>query len=115
MNNIEENYQKSKSISEFATGYFEYLKQVLDLLDPNSIEQLSAEFEKARENGNTIFVAGNGGSAATATTMANDIGFDIIKKTEGIVLNQKGSKQIFEEGALFPSTYFYVYGEIHYS
>jgi D-sedoheptulose 7-phosphate isomerase len=81
MNNIEENYQKSKSISEFATGYFEYLKQVLDLLDPNSIEQLSAEFEKARENGNTIFVAGNGGSAATATTMANDIGFDIIKKT----------------------------------
>ena len=29
----------------------------------------------------TIFVAGNGGSAATATTMANDIGFDILKKT----------------------------------
>ena len=35
----------------------------------------------AREEENTIFVAGNGGSAATATTMANDIGFDIIKKT----------------------------------
>ena len=30
----------------------------------------------------TIFVAGNGGSAATASTIANDLGFDIIKKTK---------------------------------
>ena len=40
---------------------------------------------------------------------SNEI-IDIIKKTEGIVLNQEGSKQIVEEGTLFPSTYFYVYG-----
>ena len=39
---------------------------------------------------------------------SNEI-MDIIKKTEGIILNQEGSKQI-EEGKLFPSTYFYVYG-----
>ena len=29
-----------------------------------------------------LYIAGNGGSASTATTMANDIGFDIIKKTK---------------------------------
>ena len=40
---------------------------------------------------------------------SNEI-IDIIKKTEGIVLNQEGSEQIAEEGTLFPSTYFYVYG-----
>ncbi len=81
MNNIEKNFDKSKNISEFAIGYFKYLKQVLDSIEPSSIQKLSDEFEDAREKGNTIFVAGNGGSAATATTMANDIGFDIIKKT----------------------------------
>ena len=40
---------------------------------------------------------------------SNEI-IDIIKKTEGIVLNQEGFKEIVEEGTLFPSTYFYVYG-----
>ena len=40
---------------------------------------------------------------------SNEI-IDIIKKTEGIVLNQEGSEQIAEDGTLFPSTYFYVYG-----
>ena len=81
MNNIEKNYAKSNNISDFASEYFKYLKQVLDTIEPSSFQKLSDEFEDARENGDTIFVAGNGGSAVTATTMANDIGFDIIKKT----------------------------------
>ena len=29
-----------------------------------------------------MFVIGNGGGAATSTTMANDLGFDILKKTK---------------------------------
>lgn len=81
MNNIDMMGQKSKTASEFAKGYFNYLRQVLVSIEPESIDRLVAELEDARAKGNTIFVAGNGGSAATATTMANDIGFDIIKKT----------------------------------
>lgn len=81
MNNIEKIYRESKNIGEFASGYFGYLKNILNSLDPISLKQLSDEFEDSSEKGSTIFVAGNGGSAATATTMANDIGFDIIKKT----------------------------------
>jgi D-sedoheptulose 7-phosphate isomerase len=53
----------------------------MDDIDPVSIDSLVSAFEDTRLTGNTIFVAGNGGSAATATTMANDLGFDVIKKT----------------------------------
>ena len=81
MNTFEKLYKNTDNIGEFAKGYFIHLKSVLDKLDLGSIEQLAAEFESARENGNTIFVAGNGGSATTASSMANDLGFDFIKKT----------------------------------
>jgi fructoselysine-6-P-deglycase FrlB-like protein len=46
---------------------------VLDGIETNSINALERELEAARAEGHTIFVVGNGGSAATATTMANDI------------------------------------------
>lgn len=81
MNHIEVLCQKSESASAFAYGYFNYLKQLLDSIASEAIDRLIEEFEQARSSGNTIFVVGNGGSAATATSMANDIGFDVIKKT----------------------------------
>ena len=36
---------------------------------------------QARLKKKNIFIFGNGGSAATASTIANDLGFDILKKT----------------------------------
>lgn len=81
MNNVERDLQESKNMSEFALKYFIYLKNILDSLDQTSLNELSEEFEDARDKGSTIFVAGNGGSATTASTMANDLGFDVIKKT----------------------------------
>ena len=81
MNNLEKAYKRVNSIGQFSREYFSYLSKVLDSISENEIDKLGEAFESARLNGNTIFVAGNGGSAATATTMANDIGFDIVKKT----------------------------------
>ena len=81
MNNIDKLCNSSKTASEFARKYFTYLKQALDSISPQSIDQLVEEFENARAGGNTIFIIGNGGSATTATSMGNDIGFDIIKKS----------------------------------
>ena len=81
MNNIDKLCNNSQSAGAFAHGYFNYLKQVLDSITPESIDKLVEEFENARAIGNTIFIVGNGGSATTATSMGNDIGFDIIKKS----------------------------------
>jgi len=50
-------------------------------LDLKKLDNLEIVLKKARLNKNNIFVFGNGGSAATASTMANDLGFDILKKT----------------------------------
>jgi len=81
MNNLEKAYKQVNSIGQFSREYFIYLSKVLESIDEDEINKLGDLFESARENGNTIFVAGNGGSSTTATTMANDIGFDILKKT----------------------------------
>ena len=82
MNNLENTFTQVSTIGEYSKKYFSYLLKVLETIDENEIDKLGGAFDSARSNGNTIFVVGNGGSAATAITMANDIGFDIIKKTE---------------------------------
>lgn len=82
MNNIESLFEKSKSIKEFASGYITYLHNVLLMLDFNDLVKLEIELEEARNNHSTIFIAGNGGSATTASSMANDLGTDIIKKAK---------------------------------
>jgi len=81
MNNLNKAYKRVNSIGEFSKEYFSYLSIVLDSIDENEINCLAEILELARLKENTIFVAGNGGSAVTASTMANDIGFDILKKT----------------------------------
>jgi len=81
MNNIEQMYKASKEMTGFCKSYFKYLSQLLNNLDLESINAIGEELEKARANRNTIFVVGNGGSAVTATHMANDFGTDILKKS----------------------------------
>tara|TARA_A100001015_G_scaffold230112_1_gene260290 strand:- start:3700 stop:4311 length:612 start_codon:yes stop_codon:yes gene_type:complete len=81
MNNIDLAYEKSSSFSDFSARYFNYLSEIQNKINPAELDAFVNQFLEARDNNKTIFVAGNGGSAATATTLANDIGFDIIKKT----------------------------------
>ena len=81
MNNLNQAYNEVSTIGQYSKKYFSYLGKVLESIDEDEINKLGDLFESAWEGGNTIFVAGNGGSSTTATTMANDIGFDILKKT----------------------------------
>ena len=82
MKNIKTISSQSNSPSEFMNRYVSYLKDVLSNIDVKQVDKLVLSLEKARKNGNTIFIIGNGGSATTASSMANDLGFDIIKKTK---------------------------------
>lgn len=72
---------KSKNIIDFSRKYFERLQDIFKSVDKKKIEELEKKFYQTRSRGGNIFVFGNGGSAANASSMANDLGFDVLKKT----------------------------------
>jgi D-sedoheptulose 7-phosphate isomerase len=59
--------------SEFAKDYVRDLKAVLDRLPLEALDKIVAAIEAAHAAGKQIFVIGNGGSAATASHMMNDL------------------------------------------
>jgi len=73
---------KSLNFESFYENYIDYLNQILQKLKKKKIKELEKILELARKKNKTIFIAGNGGAAATSITMANDLGFDILKKTK---------------------------------
>ena len=64
----------------FAEKYFSHLKDILDKVDTAAVSRFAEELEAARQAGATVFLAGNGGSATTASSMANDLGMDVMRK-----------------------------------
>jgi D-sedoheptulose 7-phosphate isomerase len=57
---------------QFASEYLRDLSQTLAGLNLNAIDQAIAWFKEARDNGRTIYVCGNGGSASIAQQMVVD-------------------------------------------
>lgn len=64
---------KLAMVSEFVTGYKNTLAQALDTIDLGNVCQAIEILAGARANGRTIFVCGNGGSAATASHFVSDL------------------------------------------
>jgi D-sedoheptulose 7-phosphate isomerase len=58
---------------DFAANYKNLLSRALDTIDLGAIESAVKLLHQARENGQTIFVCGNGGSASTASHFACDM------------------------------------------
>jgi D-sedoheptulose 7-phosphate isomerase len=57
----------------FPDLYLDQLRVTLSALDLSKVEQTIAWMREARDSGRTIFVCGNGGSAATASHFATDM------------------------------------------
>jgi D-sedoheptulose 7-phosphate isomerase len=83
MNNIEHLLSKSRDFKTYARGYLGYMSDLLGHVDIESIAAFAEELEKARRNQNTVFVIGNGGSASTASHMANDFALGSGPKEDG--------------------------------
>ena len=55
-------------------NYLEDLRAALDALDLEQVQAARQLIGAARDQGRQVFLCGNGGSAATASHMANDLG-----------------------------------------
>lgn len=95
----------------FSKSYLAHVRQISSRVNVESIAEFIGLLEKARLNGNTIFFAGNGGSAATASHFANDLAigtrltnqpFRAISLTDNVAIitaiaNDIGYESIFSE------------------
>ena len=59
---------------DVAGGYVAQFHQMLDTLDLDEVCRVAQRIRIARNVGATVYIAGNGGSAATATHWVNDLG-----------------------------------------
>ena len=72
-NKLSELFLRDNSSAGYYENYCKYLTELMELLDYNAIANVSECFLNARQRGSTIFFAGNGGSAATASHFSQDL------------------------------------------
>jgi D-sedoheptulose 7-phosphate isomerase len=57
-----------------ATTYLQRLARILQEVDLEAVDRVLRHLRQARDRGSRVYVAGNGGSAATASHWVNDLG-----------------------------------------
>ena len=72
-NRLHEIFSIDSSTAGYYKNYSKYLNELMSSLNYDAIAEVSKCFLGAREKGATIFFAGNGGSAATASHFAQDL------------------------------------------
>ena len=68
------------NVKEFIRNYIENLKTILDNVDENIIAQIVEEIDLCVKNKSRLYVIGNGGSSATVSHMANDLGVGLKRR-----------------------------------
>jgi D-sedoheptulose 7-phosphate isomerase len=70
----------ANELTGFIGDYLRTFELLLNQVDWDSVERVLQHLRAARETGSTVYVAGNGGSAATASHWVNDL----CKGTKGV-------------------------------
>lgn len=61
------------NVDDFIKQYTNNLKDLLDNIDRSEVSKIIDALNRCEENNSKIYIMGNGGSAATASHMANDL------------------------------------------
>ncbi|WP_334048209.1 SIS domain-containing protein [Alteromonas gracilis] len=69
--------KKLKSVEQLVFSYTKRLTEVLNYLEPEKIERFIDILISMKEQNGTLYICGNGGSAANAIHLANDFTFGI--------------------------------------
>ncbi|MFH1841377.1 MAG: SIS domain-containing protein [Candidatus Nealsonbacteria bacterium] len=83
--NIKKIYRKNKSPTEYFREYSKYLFHLLANLNYNTIEKITKVLLEKSKQGKTVFLIGNGGSAATASHFATDLSHGILVGNKPLV------------------------------
>lgn len=63
-----------REVKIVATRYLDEFARLVNLVDVDAVTRITRHLAQARDRGATIFIAGNGGSAAIASHWVNDLG-----------------------------------------
>lgn len=73
MNTLEEIFKESSLQTDYFKKYGDYMQKLLSEIDIESVKRVVDSFLEARDKEKTIYFAGNGGSASTASHFAQDM------------------------------------------
>lgn len=73
MNTLEEIFEQSGMQTDYFRRYCDYVQKLISEIDIASVKRVVDCLLEARENNKTIYFAGNGGSASTASHFAQDM------------------------------------------
>lgn len=75
MSTLDRLFLEARDLEDYARRYAQYISQLLANLDCAAIQRVGERLEAARVMNARVFILGNGGSASTASHLANDLGF----------------------------------------
>lgn len=73
MSEVERIFEQSGSVEAYVDGYVQHVRSLLAAIEPGVIARFIDILSAARTREATVFVLGNGGSAATASHFSNDL------------------------------------------
>ena len=84
MNKLDQMFEKSTTPADYAKDYNQYLLKILSAIESDAFNDYIQLLLDVAKSGKTIYIIGNGGSAATASHYANDISFGVKSVTCGL-------------------------------